>query len=208
MAIHDAGQGKSGFEAVIHRDGAVDRAENGAHVGSSFFFRWGDCGSRSARSHDLNQGIDDIGPCFIQIRPAPVPCRARSSGQRVMSSPRRPPMESTQDALYPDHRQPELFELVAAPWLLMKALGIPFADRLEPFAKPVNYEAFRSFSPTGQVPALIDGATTVWDLLGITLYLADRHAGVWPEEPAARAFAQSAVCEMHGGFPRCVRPAR
>lgn len=86
------------------------------------------------------------------------------------------------------------------PWLLMKVLGIPFADRLEPFAQPVNYEAFRSFSPTGQVPALIDGATTVWDSLGITLYLADRHAGVWPEDPAARAFAQSAVCEMHGGF--------
>lgn len=86
------------------------------------------------------------------------------------------------------------------PWLLMRAAGIPFEDRLEPFSQPVNYEAFRAFSPTGQVPVLCDGETTVWDSLGIALYLADRHPGLWPEDPAARAFAQSAVCEMHGGF--------
>jgi glutathione S-transferase len=86
------------------------------------------------------------------------------------------------------------------PWVLMKALGIPFSDRLEPFTRPVNYTEFRSFSPTGQVPALVDGARTVWDSLGITLYLAERHAGVWPADEAARAFAQCVVAEMHGGF--------
>jgi len=86
------------------------------------------------------------------------------------------------------------------PWVLMRALGIPFADRLEPFTQAVNYEAFRSFSPTGQVPVLLDGKQTVWDSLGITLYLADRHQGVWPEGPEAHAFAQCAVAEMHGGF--------
>lgn len=86
------------------------------------------------------------------------------------------------------------------PWLLLKALGVGFQDRIEPFAQPVNYDAFRAFSPTGQVPVLIDGETTVWDSLGIALYLADRHDGVWPADAAARAFAQSAVCEMHGGF--------
>lgn len=86
------------------------------------------------------------------------------------------------------------------PWLLMKALGIPFEDRLEPFTKPSNYEEFRAFSPTGQVPVLCDDGVTVWDSLGIALYLADRHDGVWPTDPAARAFAQCAVTEMHGGF--------
>ena len=86
------------------------------------------------------------------------------------------------------------------PWLLMKALGIPFEDRLEPFIKPSNYEEFRAFSPTGQVPVLLDDGVTVWDSLGIALYLADRHGGVWPTDPAARAFAQCAVSEMHGGF--------
>ncbi|OYU34031.1 glutathione S-transferase family protein [Novosphingobium sp. PASSN1] len=86
------------------------------------------------------------------------------------------------------------------PWMLMKGLGIAFADRIEPFTKPANYEEFRAFSPTGQVPVLLDGETTVWDSLGIALYLADRHEGVWPADPAARAFAQCAVTEMHGGF--------
>ncbi len=86
------------------------------------------------------------------------------------------------------------------PWVLMKGLGIPFEDRIEPFTKPSNYEEFRAFSPTGQVPVLLDAETTVWDSLGIALYLADRHEGVWPVDPAARAFARCAVTEMHGGF--------
>lgn len=86
------------------------------------------------------------------------------------------------------------------PWLLMKALGIPFEDRLELFTKPDNYEDFRSFSPTGQVPLLMYGERRVWDSLGITMYLADRHDGVWPKDAEARAFAQAIVAEMHGGF--------
>ena len=43
------------------------------------------------------------------------------------------------------------------PWVLMKGLGIPFEDRIEPFTLPDNYAEFRKFSPTGQVPVLIDG---------------------------------------------------
>lgn len=86
------------------------------------------------------------------------------------------------------------------PWMLMRGLDIAFADRIEPFLKAANYEMFRSFSPTGQVPVLLDGDRTVWDSLGIALYLADRHPGVWPEDEGARAFAQCAVTEMHGGF--------
>ena len=86
------------------------------------------------------------------------------------------------------------------PWLLLKALGIPFEDRLEPFTKPDNYVDFRRFSPTGQVPVLVDGERVIADSLGITLYLADRHPGVWPTGEEARIFAQGAVAEMHGGF--------
>ncbi len=86
------------------------------------------------------------------------------------------------------------------PWLLMKALGIAFEDRFEPFTKPDNYEDFRKFSPTGQVPLLIDGERRIPDSLGIALYLADRHPGVWPGDEEARIFAQGVVAEMHGGF--------
>lgn len=86
------------------------------------------------------------------------------------------------------------------PWLLMKGLGLTFEDQLQPFTKPSNYEEFRSFSPTGQVPVLLHEGRTVHDSLGITLYLADRHDGVWPKDPDARAWAQCAVVEMHSGF--------
>jgi glutathione S-transferase len=86
------------------------------------------------------------------------------------------------------------------PWVLMKALGIPFEERIELFAQADNYAVFRAFSPTGQVPLLIDDERRVWDSLGITLYLAERHRGIWPEDIEARAFAQCVAAEMHGGF--------
>ncbi|MDQ1231429.1 glutathione S-transferase family protein [Sphingomonas sp. SORGH_AS_0879] len=86
------------------------------------------------------------------------------------------------------------------PWLLMRALGIDFADRIEPFEAAENYAAFRAFSPTGQVPVLLNDGRVVWDSLGIALYLAERHPGVWPEDEGARGWAMGAVAEMHGGF--------
>lgn len=86
------------------------------------------------------------------------------------------------------------------PWLLMRMLGIAFDDRIEPFTRPDNFEEFRRFSPTGQVPVLIDGDRTIWDSFGIALYLAERHDGVWPADEAARTWAICATAEMHGGF--------
>jgi glutathione S-transferase len=86
------------------------------------------------------------------------------------------------------------------PWLLMKGLGIAFEDRLETFTKQSNYEEFRAFSPTGQVPVLLHDGRTIYDSMGIALYLADRHEGVWPKDPDARVWAQCAASEMHSGF--------
>jgi len=85
------------------------------------------------------------------------------------------------------------------PWLLMKGLGIPFVDRVEPFTAPSN-PAFLSFSPTAKVPVLIDGTRVVHDSLAITMYLAERHDEVWPRDADARAWAMSAAAEMHSGF--------
>lgn len=86
------------------------------------------------------------------------------------------------------------------PWVLMRELGIAFEERLFPFAPGSNLERFRAFSPTGKVPCLHDGATVVWDSLAIAEYLAERHAGVWPSDARARAWARSAAAEMHSGF--------
>ncbi len=86
------------------------------------------------------------------------------------------------------------------PWLLMRALEIPFEERLVPFAAGSSRTKFREFSPTGLVPCLHDGGTVIWESLAIVEYLAERHAGVWPDDAAARAWARSASAEMHSGF--------
>jgi glutathione S-transferase len=40
----------------------------------------------------------------------------------------------------------------------------------------------------------------IYDSLAIAEYLAERHPGVWPQDPAARAWARCACAEMHSGF--------
>lgn len=86
------------------------------------------------------------------------------------------------------------------PWALMRGQGIAFTERQVPFGNLPGQPDFSSFSPTSSVPVLIDGDLTVWDSLAIIEYLAERHAGVWPHDAAARAWARSAAAEMHSGF--------
>jgi glutathione S-transferase len=85
-------------------------------------------------------------------------------------------------------------------WLCMKLAGARFEEALVPFASTGSNPAFREFSPTGLVPCLHDGDIVVWESLAIAEYLAERHAGMWPADPKARAFARSMVSEMHAGF--------
>jgi glutathione S-transferase len=86
------------------------------------------------------------------------------------------------------------------PWVLMRALGIEFNERLLPFHLNHGDGAIARFSPTGRVPCLVDGDTRVWDSLAIVEYLAERHVGVWPLPATDRAWARSAAAEMHSGF--------
>ncbi len=86
------------------------------------------------------------------------------------------------------------------PWLLMRALNIPFEEYLVPFSEEANWERFRQFSPTGLVPCLHDGETVIWESLAIVEYLAERHDGVWPADAQKRAWARSAAAEMHADF--------
>ncbi len=86
------------------------------------------------------------------------------------------------------------------PWVLLSVLEIPFQETLLRFGDGPAWDALRALSPAGKVPTLRDGQTVVWDSLAIAEYLAERHAGVWPSEPIARAWARSAAAEMHSGF--------
>lgn len=86
------------------------------------------------------------------------------------------------------------------PWVLMRALSIPFEEKMNVFEEGSNWNRFRDFSPNGRVPCLHDGDTIVWDSLAILEYLAERHPGVWPGPAEARAWARCAASEMHSGF--------
>ena len=79
-------------------------------------------------------------------------------------------------------------------------VGDSLCGVLVPFAAGTIQTAFQAFSPTAKVPCLVDDDQVVWDSLAITEYLAERHAGVWPAENAARTWARCASAEMHSGF--------
>ena len=85
------------------------------------------------------------------------------------------------------------------PWALMSELGIPFEEVMHVFG-PGFLRSIAGRSPTNRVPALHHEGRIVWDSLAIVEYLADRHAGVWPTDASARAWARSAAAEMHSGF--------
>jgi glutathione S-transferase len=88
------------------------------------------------------------------------------------------------------------------PWLALAQNGIPFEEILIPLYRPESKAAILRHSPSGKVPALIDGAVTAWETLAILEHLAERFPdkGLWPHDPAARAKARSISAEMHSGF--------
>lgn len=89
-------------------------------------------------------------------------------------------------------------------WLLMRAKGIAFTEKLIPLDEPGFKEAIfaEARGSGGTVPTLVDGDVAVWETLAICEYLHDRHpeAGIWPREPKARAHARAISSEMHAGF--------
>jgi len=82
----------------------------------------------------------------------------------------------------------------------MRALAIPFEEKVEFFLEGSCWEKFRAFSPNGLVPCLHDDEKVIWESLGIVEYLADCHSGVWPADVDARTWARCATAEMHAGF--------
>jgi len=87
-------------------------------------------------------------------------------------------------------------------WLALRQFGIPFEEERVALFGPGYKERILKYSPAGKVPALIDGATVVWESLAIGEYLAEKFPmlGVWPADPQLRAQARSVSAEMHAGF--------
>lgn len=89
-------------------------------------------------------------------------------------------------------------------WLIMRAKGIGFTEKLVPLDEPGFKATIFADAPGsgGTVPTLVDGDVAVWETLAIVEYLHETHpqAGIWPGDKAARAHARAASSEMHAGF--------
>jgi glutathione S-transferase len=89
------------------------------------------------------------------------------------------------------------------PWLALRANNIAFDEVMIPlYTGDADKQRILGFTPSGKVPALIDGDVTVWDSLAIIEYLAERfpQTQLWPLDRASRAHARSICAEMHSGF--------
>ncbi len=88
------------------------------------------------------------------------------------------------------------------PWIAMRALDVPFEEKLVPFDMAAGNPNFAAFSPTNKVPVLQHGSLHVWESLAILEYVGELYgeSGMWPRDPGARAHARSISCEMLSGF--------
>ena len=92
------------------------------------------------------------------------------------------------------------------PWVLLREAGIAFEEvnvRFDSFEPTSNFKRVISqITPTGKVPALLDGDLAIWDTLAIAEYLAEQfpEKQLWPVSVASRAQARSVCAEMHAGF--------
>jgi glutathione S-transferase len=88
------------------------------------------------------------------------------------------------------------------PWIVLRAFGIAFEETVVPLKQAGTRERILKVSPSGKVPALIDGSVTVWESLAIIEYLAELFPdkAIWPKAREARAHARAISNEMHGGF--------
>jgi glutathione S-transferase len=88
------------------------------------------------------------------------------------------------------------------PWLVLAKIGEPFEEVMIRLRREETEAEILELSPSGRIPALVDGQLTVWDSLAICEYLADKYpqAQLWPADPIARALARAASAEMHSGF--------
>ncbi len=88
------------------------------------------------------------------------------------------------------------------PWLALKKAGVAFEEVVIALDRPETRAEIFRHSPSGFVPTLKDDELTIWESLAICEYLAERFpdAGLWPQDPSARAVARSVSAEMHAGF--------
>jgi glutathione S-transferase len=90
------------------------------------------------------------------------------------------------------------------PWLALRWSALDFDTHVVQLGGPGYGERsiaeVLAISPSGTVPTLHVGADVIPDSLAICEWAAERVPQLWPADATARAYARSAVCEMHSGF--------
>jgi len=88
-------------------------------------------------------------------------------------------------------------------WLMFEKFGLPFRTHMIGLYSGTLAEDLAALAPARLVPVMrTPDGIVVGDTLAMAETLAERHpdAGLWPEDPAARALARWLVAEMHSGF--------
>ena len=88
-------------------------------------------------------------------------------------------------------------------WLLFARFGLPVTVHTGVLYTNDFTRLLGGFAPARQVPAMrTPDGEVVGETIAIAETLHERHpeAGIWPEDPAARAMARYMAAEMHAGF--------
>ena len=88
-------------------------------------------------------------------------------------------------------------------WLLFDAFGIPVKTHLARLYTDELPNLLRGFYPSKNAPTMrTPDGVVVPETIAIAEELASRHpdAGIWPQDPKARAAARFLAAEMHAGF--------
>lgn len=87
-------------------------------------------------------------------------------------------------------------------WLALRHFEVEFTSELFQLDNPDWLSQVGPYSPTGKVPALVDGDLVVPESIAIIEYIADLfpERRIWPADIRERARARAAAAEMHAGF--------
>ena len=86
--------------------------------------------------------------------------------------------------------------------LLVRQSGIPCTEVVIPLDTEEGMAKIAEVSPTRRVPVLHIDGLVIWESIAIAEFLHEHapDAGIWPDEPRARALARCVSAEMHSGF--------
>ncbi|MEM7598226.1 MAG: glutathione S-transferase [Pseudomonadota bacterium] len=88
-------------------------------------------------------------------------------------------------------------------WLMFAKFGLPVRVHMVGLYSGTMAEDLAPLAPARLVPVMRDtDGVVIGDTLAMAETLAERHpaAGLWPQDPAARALARWMVSEMHSSF--------